>query len=215
MATTSLCSVGGCGKPVRARGWCSGHWGKWRKYGDPLHTVRPAKLALSGVRFGRLVAVEDTGRRKQGQSVWVCRCDCGQSAEVQAGNLRSGNTSSCGCLQKEARGASSVRHGEARIGGHSVEYTTWWSMISRCRYPSTHAYPWYGGRGISVCQRWTGESGFANFLADMGRRPGEGWSIDRINPDADYEPGNCRWLPTVENSARAARGHKSKRAAAS
>jgi hypothetical protein len=90
----------------------------------------------------------------------------------------------------------------------SIEHQTWWSMISRCRYKSTHAYPWYGGKGIKVCDRWVGKKGYQNFIEDMGRRPGKGWSIDRINPDADYEPDNCRWLPMSENSSRA---HRRKR----
>lgn len=205
MAIPRICSVDGCGKTVRARGWCSGHWGRWRKYGDPTHPLLQAQLELAGKRFGRLVAVKDTGRRKQGQSVWLCLCDCGQISEVQSSNLRSGNTRSCGCLKADTCLASFVKHGEARESGQTVEYTTWWSMIARCRYPSTHAYPWYGGRGIKVCQRWSGTDGFKHFLGDMGRRPGDGWSIDRIDPDGDYEPSNCRWLPMSENAARAHR----------
>ncbi|MDR6432018.1 hypothetical protein J2782_001753 [Brucella pseudogrignonensis] len=78
-------------------------------------------------------------------------------------------------------------------------------MISRCKYSSTHAYPWYGGKGIKVCERWAGADGFSCFLEDMGRRPGGGWSIDRIDPTGDYEPSNCRWLPMAENVARAHR----------
>ena len=76
-------------------------------------------------------------------------------------------------------------------------------MISRCQYPSTYAYPWYGGRGIKVCDEWTGDSGFQQFLDDMGNRPNKGWSIDRVDPDKDYTPANCRWLPSKENSKRA------------
>lgn len=78
-------------------------------------------------------------------------------------------------------------------------------MVARCKYPSATPYPWYGGKGISVCERWSGKNGFAHFLEDMGRRPGHGWSIDRIDPSGDYEPSNCRWLTMSENSARARR----------
>lgn len=199
------CSIDGCCNPVKARGWCGKHWLRWWKHGDPAHDVRPTRLALSGQRFGRLVALSDTGRRKQGQSIWLCRCDCGGDAKVQAGNLRSGNTNSCGCLQADMRGVSSVRHGEARSSGHSAEWNTWQSMIARCKYPSSTSYPWYGGKGIKVCDRWSGEDGFVRFLEDMGRRPGDGWSIDRIDPNGDYEPSNCRWLPLSENISRAHR----------
>ena len=203
MADARICSVHGCGKQVRARSFCCGHWSRWRKYGDPTHPALNRPIAV-GERFGRLIAVEDTGERKQRQSVWLCVCDCGRESVVQSGNLRSGNTMSCGCLQAEAR-ARAKKHGEARHGRHSAEYTTWWSMLARCKYPSTHAYPWYGGKGIKVCGRWLGDDGFENFLRDMGRRPGDGWSIDRIDPSADYEPSNCRWITMAENVARAHR----------
>lgn len=205
MAESRICSIDGCSNPSKARGWCGKHWTRWRHYGDPTFVQRDAKLELTGKRFGRLVARKDTGERKQRQSVWLCRCDCGKDIDVQAGNLQSGNTKSCGCLRDDLRLVAPLKHGGARSIGHSVEYTTWWSMIARCKYPSTHAYPWYGGRGIKVCDRWSGDAGFAHFLADMGLRPGDGWSIDRIDPDGEYEPANCRWLPMAENAARARR----------
>lgn len=204
MANSLICSVDGCSNPSKARGWCDKHWSRWRKFGDPEAEVR-SPTPILGQKFGRLSPLLDTGKRKQGQAVWLCNCDCGNVCEVQSGNLRSGNTKSCGCLNSEKRKTSSLRHGEFKDGTQSPEWTTWWSMISRCKYPSTYAYPWYGGKGIKVCDRWLGENGFSNFLADMGRRPGKGWSIDRIDPSGDYEPSNCRWLTTSENSSRARR----------
>ena len=197
---TKVCLIRGCSAAHRARGYCNKHWQRWRSTGDPLKVKRQTRLNLKGQRFGRLQPMRETEKRGQGQIIWLCHCDCGAQAEVQAGNLRSGNTQSCGCLQKD--NASNFKHGDARGSGHAVEYTTWWSMIARCKYPSVRAYPWYGGKGISVCPRWTGDDGYKNFLADMGHRPGDGWSIDRIDSDGDYEPGNCRWLLMSENVAR-------------
>lgn len=158
---------------------------------------------LTGQRFGRLTVCEKTDKRQHGSVIWLCSCSCGADVEAKAGNLKSGNTKSCGCHKKDILLSNSVTHGHARAGNHTPEYTTWVSMRNRCKYPSTAAYPWYGGRGISVCDRWQGKSGYLNFLNDMGSRPGKGWSIDRVDPDDDYKPSNCRWLPMSENASRA------------
>lgn len=159
------------------------------------------KLDLKGQRFGRLSVVSETAGRRHGQVIWSCVCDCGSEVEVQAGNLRSANTQSCGCLQKERAAACATRHGRSRVGDRA--YTAWASMHARCKYESTYAYPWYGGKGIRVCAQWTGPNGFETFASDMGEHPGEGWSIDRLDPGEDYAPENCRWLPISENSRRA------------
>jgi hypothetical protein len=90
---------------------------------------------------------------------------------------------------------SSFRHGWSK----TPTYVSWRAMRSRCRTPSNASYPTYGGRGITVCERWLK---FENFLADMGKRPSLDHSIDRIDPDGNYEPGNCRWLTRAEQNAR-------------
>lgn len=197
------CSIDGCSSKVKARGWCNKHWIRWRNHGDPNTVIREQHIDLAGSRFGRLTVVEDTGERKHGQKVWLCSCDCGSTVKAQSGNLRSGNTKSCGCFQRDLSKERNKTHGETCGNNLTPEYSTWWSMIARCKYDSTHAYPWYGGKGIKVCNRWQGKSGYANFLEDMGRRPGRGWSIDRIDSNGDYEPSNCRWLTMSENTARA------------
>ena len=144
------------------------------------------KASLDGERFSRLVV---TGQADNGHD-WVCICDCGNKTITNTRNLRSGNTTSCGCM----RGAP--RHGHA--GVRSKTYSAWASMLSRCSNPRTHNFHRWGGRGISVCERWRV---FDNFLADMGEAP-VGKSIDRF-PDrnGNYEPNNCRWATQHEQIA--------------
>ena len=96
----------------------------------------------------------------------------------------------------EARGNSHPKHGHAWRNGERREtktYVSWTCMNNRCRNPNFKMYSYYGGRGISVCERWRGGDGFVNFLADMGEAP-PGMTLDRINTDGNYEPGNCRWV---------------------
>jgi hypothetical protein len=161
------------------------------------------RLDLSGKRVFRLIVTDEF--EKRGIKIyWKCLCDCGVSKWVRADHLSSFSTTSCGCWRKDSgflRGSESVKHGEL-VGiatMESDEYRVWTHMKQRCFNPNHKSYLYYGGRGITVCDRW--KNSFAAFLEDMGRRP-EGLSIDRF-PDnnVNYEPGNCRWATASQQNA--------------
>ncbi len=150
----------------------------------------PARIDLGGQRFGRLTVEFYEGLRN-GKAYWRCVCDCGAQASVGAGLLRSGKTTSCGCYRSELMGKIKRKHG--MVG--TPEYNAYSSMLGRCLNKNNHKFSQYGGRGIKVCERW--RESFVNFYADMGARP-DGCSLDRINVNGNYEPGNCRWATAVQ-----------------
>ncbi len=150
-----------------------------------------------GCRFGRLVVIgfnkEETPKGRH--TMAHCVCDCGKATSVWPASLRNGTTKSCGCLRME--GPKVVTHGDTRKGAISPEYRAYTAMLARCRNPNVKAYKYYGGRGITVCERWMGS--FENFLADMGRRPSVEHSLDRFpNQNGNYELDNCRWANPIE-----------------
>jgi hypothetical protein len=131
---------------------------------------------MTGQRFGKVVVRERSSLRGA-HAYWLVRCDCGTEKVVSGSELRRGLRTSCGCGIRT--------HGLSR----SSTYKSWQAMWTRCTNTSNDNYPRYGGRGITVCERW---ERFSNFVADMGLRPTAS-SLDRIDPRGNYDPANCRW----------------------
>ena len=154
---------------------------------------------LSGREFGRLRVIEFSGIKNK-HYFWNCKCACGNITSVDGGKLNSGHTQSCGCLGTERRTKAVTKHGQASRSGISIEYSAWKTMRQRCEDKTRKDYKNYGGRGISVCKRW---SEFQNFYADMGPKP-SGYSIERKDNNLGYSPENCAW----ETTSRQARNKR-------
>ncbi len=144
-------------------------------------------IDLKGHRFGKLCVIDQAGRDKRGEVLWLCACDCGYTSIVLSSNLRTGNTRSCGCERNKAIGNRSRKHGMSR----EPMYYAWQTMKQRCHNPRNNRFEDYGARGVTVCDRWRED--FTAFLADMGERP-EGTALKRRETDGNYEPKNCRWV---------------------
>lgn len=163
-----------------------------------------AQPAPIGKRFGQVVVIgaaearPSIGRMRR---QWLVRCVCGTEQGVDVSRLNAGKATSCSRCAKARMRALHRKHGHGAVGRQAPEYFGWCGMRGRCNNPSDKSYPHYGGRGIRVSERW---DNFAAFLADMGPKPGPEYSIDRINNDGNYEPGNCRW-------ATAKQQHRNKR----
>ncbi len=159
---------------------------------------------LINQKFGRLTIIGETEslirKNSYKERRFFCKCDCGNTITVQFNNLKSGNTSSCGCLHSEISsilyqtGRFGIKHGKC----NDTLYGVWRGMKSRCYGVKQRAYKNYGGRGISICNEWLNDfMNFYNWAVVNGYK--KGLQIDRINNDGNYEPTNCRWITNKEN----------------
>jgi len=173
----------------------------------PILVPMPRRaIDLTGRQFGRLTVLSRVPSARA--TVWLCRCDCGKQKAIRASTLIAGRSRSCGCLNQEVTVQRNRKHGMAPRHNPHPLFGIWSGMMQRCENRKTASYPRYGGRGIRVCGRWRD---FPAFVADMcttiGMRPGREYSIDRINNDGNYEPGNVRWA-TRDQQAANQRFHK-------
>lgn len=147
---------------------------------------------LIGQRFGRLVVIQRMNNSPNGKTQWLCMCDCGEKKIVRSDHLKSGETKSCGCLQKEITSVVKTTH------GHSCDetYKLWLNMKQRCTNSNCPDYKDYGGRGITICEEWLE---FTNFFRDMGKRP-LGYTIERGNNKGNYCLDNCKWATSKEQA---------------
>lgn len=156
------------------------------------------KIELTGQRFGRLLVLKRVATSKDGQKVYLCRCDCGKEKEIKSGNLRSGHTLSCGCYNTDRikeMNAKKKKHG----GCGTRLYRIWYDMRQRCSYDRAINWHLYGGRGIRVCEEW--DNDFDSFRAwALSNGYNEGLQLDRIDNDGNYEPDNCRWATAKEQA---------------
>lgn len=155
-----------------------------------IHGIRVAK-DFTPESFGRLTTLGPKFRMGRRYYV-VCQCECGGTVVVDIDHCKSGRTSSCGCIRKEQAKLRATTHGMCG----TQTYGSWYSMIQRTTNPKKREFRYWGGRGIKVCDHW---QRFENFFEDMGECP-TGHSLDRIDNSKGYEPGNCRWATSIEQS---------------
>lgn len=158
-------------------------------------------IELKGKTFGKLIVLHRADKGKWGHVFWDCRCLCGNLTKVDGAKLRYGLTKSCGCLRHEGVRGKNLIHGDATDWGRAPLYNVWLRMKARCFYKKSNNYPYYGGKGIKVCNEWKNNymvfkkwalvNGYQNNL-----------TIDRINSNGDYKPSNCQWLTKSENSKK-------------
>lgn len=191
----------GCGK-VQNVHFVSMKMGRSKRCYDCGRRKTSKSEEMIGIKIGKWTVLSVCGTSFKSLK-YLCRCDCGEQAEIHGPHLRNKKTTQCRLCSNREKAKKNISHGKSR----SSTYKIWNQIHQRCKNPKATGYHRYGGRGISVCERW---HDFRNFLYDMGERP-DGLDLDRINNDGNYEPSNCRWVTHRENCQNQAKGRRAKK----
>lgn len=155
--------------------------------------MKKSVLDITGQRFGKLVVIERYPESRNGSAIWTCACDCGKRKNVRSDALRNGYTASCGCLR-----ANQIKIVSKHGLSNTAEYRIWSGIKARCDGSDKKNHPYYGARGITVCDEWRND--FMAFYRDMGPRPSKNHSVERRDVDGEYGPNNCYWATPLEQA---------------